>query len=77
MVQGRVWRFYLRNKTRLDNLATLVKLTKVEGNRTVERDVVCYNLRGVMEICRLSTHPGGFAAFETDMELFHVLCVSV
>lgn len=29
-----------------------------------------------MEICRFNTQPGGFAAFETDMELFHVfLCV--
>ena len=52
-------------QTRLDNLATLVKPTNVERNRTVEREVVCYNLRGVMEICRLSTHPGGFMAFET------------
>ena len=64
-------------QTRLDNLATLVKLTKAEGNRTVEREVVCYNLRGVMEICRYSTQPGGFAAFETTWNFFTVFCVSV
>ena len=30
---------------------------RVEGKRTVEREVICYNLRGVMEICRYSTQP--------------------
>ena len=43
-----------RNADRLDPLSTLIKLINVEGNRTVEREVMCYNLRGVMEICRLS-----------------------
>lgn len=46
-----------RNADRLDPLSTLIKLINVEGNRTVEREVVCYNLRGVMEICRLSRQP--------------------
>lgn len=46
-----------RNADRLDPLSTLIKLINVEGNRTVEREVVCYNLRGVMEICRLSRKP--------------------
>ena len=31
--------------------------------------MMCYTLRGVMEICRFSTQPGGFMAFETDMGL--------
>lgn len=30
---------------------------RVEGNRTVERAMICYNLKGVMEICRLSRQP--------------------
>jgi hypothetical protein len=46
-----------RNADRLDPLSTLINLIKVEGNRTVEREVVCYSLRGVMEICRLSRQP--------------------
>ena len=34
-----------RNADRLDPLSTLINLIKVEGNRTVEREVVCYSLR--------------------------------
>lgn len=36
---------------RLDPLSTRTKTSHVEGERTVVREVVCYNLRGVMEIC--------------------------
>ena len=92
LVQGRVWRFYQRNKaclspsisliklitevenhtqTRLDPLSTVVKLTTVGGGLTKVRKTTVYSLRGVMEICRYSTPPGGFMAFETDMELVH------
>ena len=46
-----------RNAARLDPLSTHNKLLQVEGNRTVERNVLCYSLRGVMEICRFSTQP--------------------
>lgn len=46
-----------RNADRLDPLSTSVKLSLVEGNRTVEREIACYSLRGVMEICRLSRQP--------------------
>lgn len=46
-----------RNTTRLDPLSTQLKMSQVEGKRTVTREVVCYNLRGVMEICRYSTQP--------------------
>ena len=45
----------------------------------VERNMMCYTLRGVMEICRYSTPPGGFMAFETDIELMHsfvYICLS-
>ena len=37
-----------RNKERLDKFSTSVKLTQVEGNRTV------YNFKGLLEICRYS-----------------------
>ena len=43
----------MRNEDRLDPLSTSIKLMRVEGKRTVEREMICYNLRGVMEICRL------------------------
>lgn len=43
----------MRNKDRLDPLSTPVKLTVVEGKRTVTRNIICYSLRGVMEVCRL------------------------
>lgn len=46
-----------RNKDRLDPLSTSNKVFGVEGKRTVMREVVCYSLRGVMEICRYSTQP--------------------
>lgn len=46
-----------RNAARLDPLSTVIKTITVEGKRTVERDVVCYSLRGVMEICRYSNQP--------------------
>ena len=61
LVQGRVWRFYLRNKERLDPLSGLINLITPGG----KQQAYVYNMRGVMEICRLSTHPGGFMAFET------------
>ena len=38
--------------------------------RTVKRSMMCYILMGVMEICRFSTQPGGFAAFETIWNFF-------
>ena len=46
-----------RNADRLDSLSTVVKLTTVEGGITKEREIICYSLRGVMEICRFSRQP--------------------
>lgn len=46
-----------RNKERLDPLSTTIRTRVVEGKRTVERNMMCYTLRGVMEICRFSTQP--------------------
>lgn len=43
----------MRNADRLDQLSTSNKMFGVEGKRTVERNILCYSLRGVMEICRL------------------------
>ncbi len=46
-----------RNKERLDPLSTTIRTRVVEGKRMVERNMMCYTLRGVMEICRFSTQP--------------------
>lgn len=73
LVQGRVWRFYQRNKDRLDPLSGLINLITPGG----KQQSYVYNLRGVMEICRFNTHPGGFMAFETIWNLCTVLCISV
>ena len=71
-----ICKIHNRNADRLDPLSSTTKLVVGEKNRMNTREFYMYNLRSVMEICRLSTHPGGFAAFETDMELLHVfLCV--
>lgn len=48
---------HVKNADRLDPLSTFLNLRKVEGNRTVERNLFAYNFRGVMEICRLSRQP--------------------
>lgn len=52
-----IQRIHERNKDRLDPLSTPVKLTVVEGKRTVTRNIICYSLRGVMEVCRFSKQP--------------------
>ena len=58
LVQGRVWRFYQRNADRLDPLSGLINLITPGG----KQQTYVYNMRGVMEIYRFSTLPGGFAA---------------
>ena len=46
-----------RNADRLDSLSTSFNLNGVEGGRVVEREIIVYTLRGVMEICRFSRQP--------------------
>ena len=46
-----------RNADRLNPLSSVVSLTTEVGNHTQQRDTFVYNLRGVMEICRLSRQP--------------------
>lgn len=48
---------HVKNTDRLDPLSTFLKLRKVEGGITKEREYIVYNLRGVMEICRFSRQP--------------------
>ena len=53
-----------RNKARLDKFSTIVKLAIVEGNRTVTRDVIAYNFKGLLEICRYSQQPKANAVID-------------
>lgn len=46
-----------RHKARLDKFSTTVKLTGVEGGRSVTREMVVYSPKGVYEICRWSRQP--------------------
>lgn len=46
-----------RYADRLDKFSTVTKLTTVEGNREVTRNVFTYSTRGVYEICRWSRQP--------------------
>lgn len=43
-----------RNQERLNRFSTQLKLSQVEGNRTVSREVTVYNFKGLLEICRYS-----------------------
>ena len=43
-----------RNRERLDKFSRGLKMSQVEGNRTVTRDVIMYNFKGLLEICRYS-----------------------
>ena len=53
-----------RNQERLDKFSTLLKMSKVEGNRTVTRDVIVYNFKGLLEICRYSNQPKANAVMD-------------
>lgn len=53
-----------RNKERLDKFSTTVRLGVVEGSRTVQREVVVYNAKGIYEICRWSQQENAHAFFD-------------
>ncbi len=52
-----IGKIHKRNKKRLDKFSTLTKMVKVEGDRTVTRDMRVYNFKGLLEICRYSQQP--------------------
>lgn len=53
-----------RNKERLDRFSTPFKLTRVEGNREVTREVTVYSFKGLLEICRYSNQPKADAVMD-------------
>ncbi len=52
-----IYKIHQRNADRLDPLSSVTKLVTQVGNHTEKRELFCYNLRGVMEICRFSRQP--------------------
>ena len=53
-----------RHCERLDKFSTLTKLIRVEGDRTVTREVTVYSFRGLLEICRRSNQPKADAVMD-------------
>ena len=58
-----------RNPDRLNKFSTSVKLTQVEGNRTVTREVIVYSFKGLLEICRFSNQPKANAVMDFLWEI--------
>ena len=58
-----------RNQERLDKFSTSVNLTGVEGTRAVTRDVIVYNFKGLLEICRYSNQPKANAVMDFLWEI--------
>ena len=62
-----------RHKDRLDEFSTPCKLNGVEGGREVEREMIYYSLKGVMEICRHSRQPKADAFMDFCWEVMEAL----
>ena len=60
---------HLRNQGRLDKFATQLKLSRVEGDREVTREVTVYNFKGLLEICRYSNQPKADAVMDFLWEM--------
>lgn len=58
-----------RNKERLDKFSTCINLIRVEGMRTVTREVIVYNFKGLLEICRYSNQPRANAVMDFLWEI--------
>ena len=55
--QKGVTNIHERNKDRIDQFSTSLKMRVVEGGREMNRNVIAYTRKGVMEICRHSRQP--------------------
>ena len=58
-----------RKASRFKDFSTVVKLTKVEGDREVTREVTVYNFKGLLEICRYSNQPKADAVMDFLWEM--------
>ena len=55
---------HLRHADRLDKFSTRFNLNQVEGDRTVTREIIVYNFKGFLEICRYSDMPKADAVID-------------
>lgn len=62
-------KIHKRNKERLDMFSTVAKVGTVEGNRTVTREIIMYNFKGLLEICRYSQQPNANAVIDVLWEI--------
>ena len=64
-----IGKIHNRNKERLDKFSTLTRMVKVEGNRTVTREVTVYSFKGLLEICRFSNRPNADSVMDFIWEV--------
>ena len=62
-------KIYMRNKERLDKFSISTNLVRVEGDRTVTRDIRVYNFKGLLEICRYSQQPNAHKVIDVLWEI--------
>lgn len=60
---------HLRNAERLDKFSTRFKMNHVEGSRMVTREVIVYNFKGLLEICRYSNQPKAHEVIDALWEI--------
>lgn len=59
-----IMKIHTRNADRLDKFSTWVKLSQVEGERIVTREITVYSFMGFLEICRFSKQPKADAVID-------------
>lgn len=64
-----IGKIHERNAARFKSFSTEVKLTTVEGDREVAREVTVYNFKGLLEICRYSNQPKADAVMDFLWEM--------
>ena len=58
-----------RNADRFSKFSTVTKLVTVQGSQMVTRNVIVYNFRGLLEICRWSNQPKANAVMDCLWEI--------
>lgn len=57
-------KIHKRNPERLDKFSRVDNLSRVEGGRSVTREVTVYSFKGLLEICRYSQQPKANAVID-------------
>ena len=64
-----ITKIHQRNAERMDKFSTVTKMVRVEGSRTVTREVTVYSFKGLLEICRYSNQPKANAVMDKLWEI--------